>query len=262
MAYDGKLRGVSVCEKAEDISHDFAKDPIQWVVDGDVLSTGGRTTLGADDGAGVALMMAVLEDNQLKHPAIEALFTTNEEEDMSGASGFDNEKMRSHYLINLDHTVDNQIMCGSCGGMQVDVRVPLELSDVPENWKTYRLSVSGLRGGHSGEDIHRGRGNANTLLARLHLVDEKVLYLSVSYSGRDPPGCGLSIPAAKSWCPFPLGIRDYGRIFPLFLLIFAPKPISKGYGADPKYLLPLFLMWWVVAFVFLAIAVQIGYGPF
>lgn len=163
-----------VCEKAVGVEHDFAKDPIQWVVEGDVLSTGGRTTLGADDGAGVALIMAVLEDKTLAHPALEALFTTNEEEDMSGAEGFDSGRMRAKYLINLDHTVDSQIMCGSCGGVEADLRIPLEQTDLPAGWRFYRLAVSGLRGGHSGEDIHRGRGNANILLARLLMAAEGV----------------------------------------------------------------------------------------
>ena len=161
-----------VCEKAEGVEHDFDKDPIQWVVDGNTLSTGGRTTLGADDGIGVALAMAILEDAELPHPALEALFTTMEEEDLSGAERFDTSKMRAKYLINLDHVNDSEILCGSCGGMQVDMRIPVVSEALPEDWSSYRLSVSGLKGGHSGEDIHRGRGNANIALARLLIVLE------------------------------------------------------------------------------------------
>ncbi len=159
-----------VCEKAAGVEHDFTSDPIQWVVEGDVLSTGGRTTLGADDGLGVALILALLEDPGPVHPPLEALFTTNEEEDMSGAEGFDCAAMNSRYLINLDNTLENQILCGSCGGIQADVRIPLPTAPVPGDQGTYRLSVSGLRGGHSGEDIHRGRGNANQMLTRLLLA--------------------------------------------------------------------------------------------
>lgn len=162
-----------VCEKGERVTHDFKKDPIDWIIDGDMLSTGGKTTLGADDGIGAALIMAVLEDNSLSHPVLEALFTTMEEEDMSGAAQFDSTKMQSHYLINLDHTVESEVICGSCGGMQVDFRLPVEKKTVPEGFRTYKLSVSGLKGGHSGEDIHRGRGNANILLARLLMMAEK-----------------------------------------------------------------------------------------
>lgn len=94
-----------VCVKAPGVEHDFHKDPIDWVIEGNVLSTGGKTTLGADDGIGVALAMAVLEDTQLPHPALEVLFTTKEEDDFSGALGFDVSQMRASYLINLDHTV-------------------------------------------------------------------------------------------------------------------------------------------------------------
>ena len=158
-----------VCVKAPGVAHDFHKDPIDWVIEGNVLSTGGKTTLGADDGIGVALAMAVLEDNQLPHPELEVLFTTKEEDDFSGAMGFDVSQIRSSYLLNLDHTVSGELVCGSCGGMQVDVRIPVQEQPIPEGWQAYRLAVGGLRGGHSGEDIHRGRGNAIVLLGRLLL---------------------------------------------------------------------------------------------
>ena len=162
-----------VCEKAEGVEHDFAKDPIRWVVDGDELSTGGRTTLGADDGIGVALAMALLADETLAHPPLEVLFTTMEEEDLSGAERFDTGKLKAKYLINLDHVHDDEILCGSCGGMQVDLRVPLAAGAPRAEDRAYRLSVTGLKGGHSGEDIHRGRDNANILLLRLLLALEE-----------------------------------------------------------------------------------------
>lgn len=161
-----------VCEKAEGVEHDFAKDPIDWAIDGDTLSTGGKTTLGADDGIGVALAMAILEDSDLQHPEIEALFTVMEEEDLSGAENFDTSKMRASYLFNLDHVNDQEILCGSCGGMQVDIRIPVIADVLPAGWEAYRLSVSGLKGGHSGEDIHRGRGSANVLLNRMLMAVE------------------------------------------------------------------------------------------
>lgn len=156
-----------VCVKAEGVEHDFSKDPIEWVIAGDILSTGGKTSLGADDGIGVAYAMAILEDPQLKHPMLEVLFTTNEEDDFSGATGFDLTQMQASYLINIDHTADDELICGCCGGMRVDFSLVIPKQSVPEEWSTYRLSLSGLKGGHSGEDIHRGRGNANALLGRL-----------------------------------------------------------------------------------------------
>ena len=163
-----------VCEKAEGVEHDFSTDPIQWVVDGDLLSTGGRTTLGADNGIGVALALSLLEDDNLEHPSLEVLLTTSEEEDMAGAEHFDITKSKAQYLINLDHANDNEILCGSCGGRQVDLDIPLQMQEVPSDWQAYELSVHGMHGGHSGEDIHRGHGNANILLARLFMELDKI----------------------------------------------------------------------------------------
>ena len=161
-----------VCEKAESVEHDFLKDPIEWVIEGDKLSTGGKTTLGADDGIGMALAMALLENKELEHPAMEVLFTVMEEEDLSGAEHFDTSKMNAQYLFNLDHVNDKEILCGSCGGMQVDVRIPVISDVIPDGWQAYRLAVTGLKGGHSGEDIHRGRGSANVLLNRMLMAIE------------------------------------------------------------------------------------------
>lgn len=156
-----------VCVKGAASAHDFARDPIRWVISGDTLSTGGETSLGADDGIGVALAMSMLELDAPHFPNLEVLFTVAEEEDMSGALRFDTGAMEAGQLINLDHTNEHEIMCGSCGGMRADFRLPVERVPVPAGWKLFRLTVSGLVGGHSGEDIHRGRGNANILLARI-----------------------------------------------------------------------------------------------
>lgn len=173
-----------VCEKAEDVSHDFTKDPIEWVIDGDTLSTGGRTTLGADNGIGVALAMAILEDASLRHPQIEVLFTTMEEEDLSGASRFDMSKTNAAFLFNLDHVNDAEILCGSCGGMQADVRIPVEPVSVPAGWRACLLHIGGLKGGHSGEDIHRGRGNAIVILARaIQLLEKENVLLGAANGG-------------------------------------------------------------------------------
>lgn len=162
-----------VCEKTPESSHDFSKDPIPWVVDGDWLTTGGETTLGADDGIGVALAMAILEDETLNHPLLEALFTVAEEEDLSGAAGFDTSLLKSSYLINLDNAKETEILCGSCGGEAVELTIPVNWKNVPTDWSAFELSLTGLKGGHSGEDIHRGHGNANEMLARLLMDLEK-----------------------------------------------------------------------------------------
>lgn len=156
-----------VCEKAPGVDHDFDTDPILPQLDGDLLSTGGRTTLGADDGIGVACAMAILEAEDLPHPPLEILFTTAEEEDMSGAQHVDASQFQARLLINIDNAVEHELLAGSCGGIGAELKLPAKLCPVPEHWAACRLSVSGLPGGHSGEDIHRGHGNANILLARL-----------------------------------------------------------------------------------------------
>lgn len=166
-----------VCEKAQDVEHDFLRDPIRWEIDGDLLSTGGRTTLGADDGIGIAIALAILEDRTRRYPELEVLFTVGEEEDFRGALGFDCTKMRSARIINIDNTVENVVICGSCGGMRTEFLLPVPPAKRAVGWKRYQLSVSGLRGGHSGEDIHRGRGNANILLARaLMALEARISY--------------------------------------------------------------------------------------
>ena len=159
-----------VCEKAPDSPHDFETDPIHWCIEDDLITTGGQTTLGADDGVGVALAMAVLENSSLPHPKLEVLFTVCEEDDFTGISNFDTDLMHSRYLINLDNAGNDQIMCGSCGGIQVDWVMPVSRKSVPNHWCSYRLNILGLKGGHSGEDIHRGRGSANQLLGRALLA--------------------------------------------------------------------------------------------
>lgn len=169
-----------VCEKNEQSSHDFSKDPISWVIEGDKLSTGGQTTLGADDGIGAAFAMAVLEDKTLAHPELEVLFTVAEESDFTGATGFDVSWMKADYLINLDHACDREILCGSCGGMDAEIRLPVQHKKLPDGFKTYTVMISGLKGGHSGEDIHRGHGNANSLLGRLMAEAQKRFTYGIS----------------------------------------------------------------------------------
>jgi len=156
-----------VCEKAPFAQHDFKKDPIHLQLDGDILSTGGRTTLGADDGIGAALAMEVLESESLRHPALEVVFTTAEEEDLSGALAFDGSLLQSHLLINLDHGVDNQIILGSAGGIGAEIEMGIERMRLPSGCDTYEVRISGLPGGHSGENINCGNGNAIVLLGRL-----------------------------------------------------------------------------------------------
>ena len=157
-----------VCEKNADSTHDFSKDPIDLKVEGDWLMSARGTTLGADNGIGVAAAMAVLEDSEAHHPPLEVVFTVEEETSFAGAENVDITGLQATRMINLDHAVANQVIAGSCGGTGVELTMPLErCSEVPSGCKGYKVSVKGLLGGHSGEDIHRGRGNAITLLIRL-----------------------------------------------------------------------------------------------
>ena len=157
-----------VCEKNADSTHDFSKDPIDLKVEGDWLMSARGTTLGADNGIGVAAAMAILEDSEAHHPPLEVVFTVEEETSFAGAENVDITGLQATRMINLDHAVANQVIAGSCGGTGVELTMPLErCSEVPAGCKGYKVSVKGLLGGHSGEDIHRGRGNAITLLIRL-----------------------------------------------------------------------------------------------
>ncbi|MCI7344175.1 MAG: beta-Ala-His dipeptidase [Fusobacterium necrophorum] len=156
-----------VCEKSPEVRHDFLKDPISLQLDGDFISTGNKTTLGADDGIGMALAMTILTEENLKHPPIDVIFTTAEEEDMSGALGVDSSWFCTNRVINLDNSVDHEIIAGSSGGKGVEMRLPVETILKPEGSHGYRITISGLTGGHSGEDIHKGLASANVLLGRL-----------------------------------------------------------------------------------------------
>lgn len=180
-----------VCEKAPDYDHDFSKDPIPLVLEGDILSTGNKTTLGADDGIGVALAMAVLE-NSVDHPPIDVIFTTAEEEDLSGAINVDKTWFNTNRLINIDNTFDNQIVMGSAGGKGVEIAIPCERGKVSPNREFYEIEVSGLLGGHSGEDIDKGRGNAIIILA--NLLDELRRILSLEVLDLDGGNFRLAIP--------------------------------------------------------------------
>lgn len=153
-----------VCQANTGTVHDFERDSIQTVVrDGWVLAE--NTTLGADNGIGVALALAALEAEGIEHPAIEVLLTINEESGMDGARGLAPGTLQGKYLINLDTEEWGHFYLGCAGGVDVEVRHISETEALPPDYAVLRFDVSGLRGGHSGIDIHLGRGNAIKLLA-------------------------------------------------------------------------------------------------
>jgi dipeptidase D len=155
-----------VCQKNSDTDFDFDSQGINMLVDGDWVKAKG-TTLGADNGLGVASIMSVLESDDINHPAIEALFTIDEETGMTGAIGLQAGYLDGEILLNLDTEEDDEIGVGCAGGIDVSAIKTYQPVETPDGVKAFRITVTGLRGGHSGMDIHRGFGNANKLMNRI-----------------------------------------------------------------------------------------------
>lgn len=152
-------------EKNSDVDHDFSKDPILPQVDGDYLKATG-TTLGSDNGIGVAAMLAVADANDLVHGPLELLFTVDEETGLTGASGLGEGMLEGKILINLDSEEEGMLTIGCAGGADTRLETKLELEGVGGGKSAFDVKLVGLKGGHSGIDIHLQRGNAVKLLAR------------------------------------------------------------------------------------------------
>ncbi len=155
-----------VAEKNASVVHDFEKEGIRLVREGDILHADG-TTLGADDGYGVSMILGVLEECG-DHPALECLFTSSEETGMDGALAFDYSQLSARILLNMDGGEEDLLTCGCCGGLRSDLHLPVTVTE--DAAKGLRITLDGLCGGHSGEDIHRGRANALTLMSELLLA--------------------------------------------------------------------------------------------
>ena len=172
-----------VCQKNEGIEHDFTKDPIKAVVR-DNLVLAENTTLGADDGIGVALILAALEDKTLIHGPLEALLTVDEEEGMGGANKLEKNVLQGKILLNLDSETWGDFCLGCAGGADVIVQRTGHAEPFPTAWKVLRIDVTGLRGGHSGINIHEGRGNAIKILSRiLGSLDKRFPLCLSSFTG-------------------------------------------------------------------------------
>lgn len=170
-----------VCEKNANVEHDFANDPIRLVLDTDdagerILRADG-TTLGADNGIGVALALAAATDPDIAHGPLEILCTIDEEMGMTGAKALESGFFQGKVLLNLDSEEDEFLYIGCAGGADVTLSWPLTAEPLPADAKLYRVTVSGLKGGHSGCDIHMNRGNAIRILARTLLGAENVRLL-------------------------------------------------------------------------------------
>ncbi|MCD7721055.1 MAG: beta-Ala-His dipeptidase, partial [Prevotellaceae bacterium] len=162
-----------VCEKNADVSFDFEKDAIQTWIDGEWMKAKG-TTLGADDGIGVAMEMAILAAKDVRHGPLECVFTCDEETGLTGAEGMKDDFMTGDYLINLDSEDEGEIFVSCAGGCRTDAVFHYKEEPTPEGLFCLSLRIKGLTGGHSGDDIDKKRANANKLLARfLYTANEK-----------------------------------------------------------------------------------------
>lgn len=170
-----------VCEKKTESTHDFLKDEIKLIVDGNYLHADG-TTLGADNGVAVAYIMALLSDDTLKHPRLEAVITTDEEVGMHGAHALDCSSLQAKYMINLDSEEEGYLLASCAGGLRTTCTLPV--NRVSEYGKKIKVSIGGLKGGHSGIDIIYNRTNASKLMARLLLeLRENCSYQVITMEG-------------------------------------------------------------------------------
>ena len=172
-----------VCEKNEGTVHNFDTDPIRLVVDGDWLKADG-TTLGADNGVGVAAALAVMESDTVAHGPLEFVFTIDEESGLTGAAKFPSGLLKSKYFLNLDNEEEDTLCIGCAGGINSVARRKIARVPVPAG-DAWRIKISGLAGGHSGVDIHRGRGNAVRILGRLlqRLMDGQLIAVAEMNGG-------------------------------------------------------------------------------
>jgi dipeptidase D len=168
-----------VCEKNSDVDFDFTKDPIKLKLNGDILTADG-TTLGADNGIGLAISLAILGDKNLKHGPIEALFTIDEETGLTGAFAMESNMLTGKILLNLDSEDFGVVTVGCAGGGDSKIELPFKTQPINGNLESLLIKVSGLRGGHSGVDIHEQRGNAVKLLTRMlwKAKDDYKFYIS------------------------------------------------------------------------------------
>ncbi|MGL5477577.1 MAG: beta-Ala-His dipeptidase, partial [Clostridium sp.] len=155
-----------VCEKNKGTEHDFTKDPLKLRIDGDfVYATG--TTLGADNGIAMAYGMAILADDNIMHPALELLLTTDEETGMKGAMTLTREHVNGEVLLNLDSEVEGELLVSCAGGERIQTTIKVEKEAKKDSDASLEVKIRGLKGGHSGMEIHKGRGNSNKLMGRL-----------------------------------------------------------------------------------------------
>ncbi|UTA49134.1 aminoacyl-histidine dipeptidase [Simiduia sp. 21SJ11W-1] len=235
-----------VPQKSQTARHDFTQDPIQTVIQGDWVHAVG-TTLGADNGIGVAAILAVLESTNLTHGPLEALFTIDEEAGMTGAKGLSPDILQGRLLFNLDTEDEGELYVGCAGGIDVNARIAGHWGEPDAQSACFQLSVSGLLGGHSGLDINLGRANANLLIAqfiarlsdalpvRIAHIQGGTLRNAIARDGR----AVFTVPAALAeavGAAFDKYLADvqhcYGQLETGMSLTLAPaEPVASALGA-------------------------------
>jgi dipeptidase D len=172
-----------VCEQNIGNNHNFLADEIELIQEGNILRAN-NTTLGADDGFGVAIMLAVLENDEISCPPLEFLFTSSEEIGLVGATKFDYSAVSAKEMINLDSAEENTVIIGCCGGVRTDMTLDCQV--IPNELPAYKITIGGLCGGHSGEDIDRKRLNAHILMGQaLSLINDETKFKISYISGGD-----------------------------------------------------------------------------
>ena len=193
-----------VCDKLVDVEFDFDNDPIRTYIDGEWLTAEG-TTLGADDGIGCAIELAILDSNDVEHGPIECVFTRDEETGLTGAEGMQSDFMTGRMLVNLDSEDEGQIFVSCAGGCRTFAQFDYKETPLPDGFFTFSLSIKGLTGGHSGDDINKKRANANKLLARFLYTSQQKYDLRLI----DIQAGGLhnAIPR-EAWCLCAVPMKD------------------------------------------------------
>jgi dipeptidase D len=223
-----------VCEKNKGTEHDFLKDPLKLKIEDNILSAEG-TTLGGDDGIAVAYCMSILEDKTLKHPPLEMFITTEEETGMGGAMKVDGSVFKGKTLINIDAEEEGMFFVSCAGGVRTKITLPLEKKREKVDETIFELSVAGLRGGHSGAEIHLGRGNANKIMGRI-LYEMKSAFGLNLYSVEG----GAKMNAIPRECTAIISVKDKNIEALKHLLDTIMKTIHAEYKkTDPDFRLSL-----------------------
>lgn len=223
-----------VCEKNKDVEFDFDNDAIQTYVDGEWMKAKG-TTLGADDGIGVAMQMAILQSTDIEHGPIECLFTSDEETGLTGAMGLQPGFMTGDYLLNLDSEDEGQLFVSCAGGVRTEATFTLPEVAMPADYFAVELHVKGLTGGHSGDDINKKRGNANKILVRF--IYELMGKTDVRIADIQAGGLHNAIPReARAVIAVPAAYKEQLRVD---LNLFAANVRDEFSATEPDMLIDL-----------------------